>query len=114
MQIGPNNPILPPLGTDAATLGGLSPEERAGKHEATAKRFEELIATMLVKELREGLPQGFFGDGPGSDTFNGWLDKNLGESLASRWDMDIAGMVKTDLDLKQAAYDRAAGAGEEN
>jgi len=113
MQIGANDlPVRTP-DTDLDALAGLSPEERAVRHEQTAKKFEELIATMLVKELRQGLPEGFFGNGPGSDTFNGWLDKNLGESLASRWQLDIAGMVKTDLDLKQAAYDRASSGGEQ-
>jgi Rod binding domain-containing protein len=109
MQVRTNNIPAGAPNSDPAALAGLSVDERELRHEATAKRFEELIATMLVKEMRESLPSGFFGDGPGSDTFNGWLDKNLGESLASRWDMDIAGMVKTDLDLKQAAYDRQDG-----
>jgi Rod binding domain-containing protein len=71
-----------------------------------AKQFESLMATMLVKEMRKSLPEGFFGAGPGSDSFNGWMDKSIGDSLASSWDLDIAGMVKTSLDSKQA---RAAG-----
>ncbi len=111
MQIGSNNLPVETPSTDPAALSRLSPEERAEKNEATAKKFEQLIATMLVKEMRKGLPNGFFGDGPGSDTFNGWLDTNLGESLASRWQLDIAGMVKTDLELKQASYDRMADLG---
>lgn len=90
---------------DAATLAGGSLEERALRHEETAKKFEEVIATMLVKEMRQALPNGFFGGGIGSDTFEGWLDKNLGQSLAANWDLDLAGMIKAGLDTKQAAQD---------
>ena len=90
---------------DPAVLGGVDLEERAARHEETARKFEEVIATMLVKEMRQALPNGFFGGGIGSDTFEGWLDKNLGESLASNWDLDLAGMIKAGLDTKQAAQD---------
>lgn len=74
-------------------------------HEAAGKKFEALIATMLVKEMRKALPGGFFGSGPGADTFGGWLDKSIGDSLADGWNLDIAGMVKTNLDAKQARLD---------
>jgi len=67
-----------------------------------AQEFEVLMATMLVKEMRRGLPDGFFGSGPGSDTFEGWLDKSIGEDLAQNWDLNLAGMVKANLDSKQA------------
>ena len=73
-----------------------------GDKVAAAKKFEALLATLLVKEMRKTLPKGFFGDGPGSDSFNGWLDKSIGDNLASSWDVNIAGMVKTSLDAKQA------------
>jgi flagellar protein FlgJ len=46
-----------------------------------ARDFERLLATQLVKELRRGLPEGFFGSGAGSDVFEGWLDENLGDAL---------------------------------
>ena len=82
MQIGSNDiPIRTPE-TNPATLEGLSPEERDLKHAQTAKKFEELIATMLIKELRKGLSEGFFGDGPGSDTFNGW---RAGTWISPEW-----------------------------
>jgi Rod binding domain-containing protein len=60
--------------------------------------MEALFATMLVKELRSTLPnQGFFGSGPGADTFNGMLDEQIGEQLANRGALDIAGRVKVAL-----------------
>ena len=100
---------LPP----AAELAGMSQLERlpdSGTDPAVAaKQFEALLATMLVKEMRQTLSEGFFGDGPGSDSFNGWLDKSIGDSLADSWDLDLAGLVKTNLDAKQARLDEGAG-----
>ncbi|MFT7484674.1 MAG: Rod binding domain-containing protein [Candidatus Paceibacteria bacterium] len=81
-----------------------------GDHEAAGKQFEALMATMLVKEMRKALPNGFFGKGPGSETFGGWLDKSIGDSLADSWNLDIAGMVKTSLDTKQARLGVEGGA----
>jgi flagellar protein FlgJ len=46
-----------------------------------ARDFERLLATQLVKELRRGLPEGFFGSEAGSDVFEGWFDENLGDAL---------------------------------
>jgi hypothetical protein len=69
---------------------------------AAAEMFEVHIATMLAKEARSSLGEGgFFGKGPGSDIFNGWLDKHVGEALADGWDLDLAGMVRTSIIEKQ-------------
>jgi hypothetical protein len=69
---------------------------------AAAEMFEVHIATMLAKEARSSLGDGgFFGKGPGSDIFNGWLDKHVGEALADGWDLDLAGMVRTSIIEKQ-------------
>ena len=66
--------------------------------EDAGRRMEALFATMLVKELRRTLPnEGFFGSGPGADTFNGMLDEQIGEQLADRGALDIAGRVKVAL-----------------
>jgi Rod binding domain-containing protein len=46
-----------------------------------ARDFERLLATQLVKELRRGLPEGFFGSEAGSDVFEGWFDEHLGDAL---------------------------------
>jgi len=67
-----------------------------------AEMFEVLLATMLAKEARRSLGEGgFFGEGPGSDIFNGWLDKHVGQALADGWDLDLAGMVRTSIIEKQ-------------
>ena len=67
-----------------------------------AEMFEALLATMLVKEARRSLGEGgFFGEGPGADVFNGWLDQHVGQALADGWNLDLAGMVRTGLIEKQ-------------
>ena len=63
-----------------------------------ARELEKVFSTLLVKELRRGLGDGFFGGGAGSDTFESWLDEHLGESLARDGVLDLAGQVKVELD----------------
>ena len=75
-------------------------EGEAGETNAVAEEFSALLGTMLVKELRKSLPEGFFGTGPGSDIMDGWLDEHIGKSLADGWDLDIAGMVKVGIENK--------------
>ena len=66
-----------------------------------AEQMEALFATLLVKELSRTLPgEGFFGEGPGSDVFNGWMDEFLGERLATDGALDLAGRVKTALEAR--------------
>ena len=84
-------------------------QARNGKTDQAAKQFEELLATMLVRELRRGLPDGFFGAGAGSDVFEGWLDEHLGRSLARDGVFDLAQEVRVSLgasaDVRAAAED---------
>lgn len=69
--------------------------------EVAGERLEALFATLLVKELRRGLPnEGFFGGGAGADTYNGWLDEHLGEALAAAGALDLAGRVKAALEAR--------------
>lgn len=78
--------------------------DTAGENrEAAAKKLEALFATMLVREMRKSLPKGFFGDGPGADTFNGWFDQKLGQSLSDSGALDLAGQISVSLQAKEAA-----------
>jgi len=89
-------------GVDRA-MARLSALGDASDPTAASEMFEVHLATMLAKEARSSLGDGgFFGKGPGSDIFNGWLDKHVGEALAKGWDLDIAGMVRTSIIDKQA------------
>lgn len=72
-----------------------------------AKKFESLLATQLVKEMRRSLGDGFFGEGPQADVYSGWLDQFLGEALARDGGLHLADGVKRSLESKQAAVDAA-------
>lgn len=79
----------------------------AAKSQANAKsaaevpeQFSKLLATMLVKEMRQALPEGFFGEGTGSDIFDGWLDEHLGAALAQRDGLRIEGMLAHSMQSK--------------
>ena len=64
------------------------------------EQFSKLLATMLVKEMRQALPEGFFGEGTGSDIFDGWLDEHLGAALAQRDGLRIEGMLAHSMQSK--------------
>lgn len=65
------------LSGDPLPKAGMSPEE-------AAEKFEGLLMTMLVKELRQSLPgDGLFGSGPGAAIYEGLFDQALAESLSS-------------------------------
>ena len=85
-----------------ARLGSLT-RARMQSDEAAAHEFEALLGTMLVKELRQSLPEGFFGQASGADTFNGWFDEVIGRQIASSGALDLAGMVKVSLEAKKNA-----------
>ena len=70
-----------------------------------ADQFEALLATTLVREMRKGLSDGFFGDGPGADVFEGWLDEHVGGALAESGALDLAGIIKVNLGVKQDGVD---------
>jgi len=80
-----------------------------GKDAETAKAFESMFASMLVKEMRSSIEGGFFGKGPGADTYGQWFDKEMGEAIASDGGLGLAGMLKTQLGLERP---QSAPAGE--
>jgi len=86
----------------------------SGRAEEASKAFEELLARMLVKELRRGLPNGFFGGGAGADVYESWLDEHLGAALTRDDSLGLAGMVKAGLELRsEVDVDADTDAGEE-
>ncbi len=87
-----------------AQLAGARSEAAGGDVDKAAFAFEKLLATMLVKEMNRTLPEGFFGGGVGSDTFNGWLEEHLGGALAETRALGIAESVRASiLQQRQAA-----------
>jgi len=100
-----------------ARMEGLAERARAaaGEKDAgeAAQGFESLLATMLVKEMRRALPEGFFGAGSGADVFDGWLDEHLGQALAASGALDLAGSIRISLGEKAAALAQSQAAGGE-
>ncbi|MCP3914850.1 MAG: hypothetical protein GY711_04720 [bacterium] len=81
----------------AEQIGRADKSAEADMAEA-GEEMEALFTTMLIKEMRKSLPnEGFFGDGVGADTFNGWMDEFLGRELAKNGALEMAGLVKAAL-----------------
>jgi Rod binding domain-containing protein len=91
--------------TSAAREGTLaelkSPSLRSRPAEA-AQKFEALFASQLVKEMRQTLSSGFFGDGPQADVYAAWLDQFLGEAIAKDGGLRLAQQLRTDLERPRA------------
>jgi Rod binding domain-containing protein len=79
---------------------------RAGETKQAAVAFESLLGAMLVRELRRALPAGFFGRGAGADTYEAWLDDQVGRTLGER---DAFGMrTMLEREIGRIAERRAA------
>ncbi len=65
--------------------------------DVAAKKFEELFATLLVKEMRKALPEGPFGQGPGADVYEGWFDEHVGAALARGGTLELAQVIRASL-----------------
>jgi Rod binding domain-containing protein len=74
-----------------------------------AKMFEEVLATMMVRELRRGVEGGFFGSGAGADVYEGWLDQHVGKALADTGALDLAQSIRLSIRDKQAEAQATAG-----
>ena len=94
------------LGHSARDLR-LAGEARGADAETAAQKFEALFATMLVREMRRALPEGFFGGGSGAEIYDGWLDEHVGKALARDGALHLAGMIKTNLARDRAQEQRS-------
>lgn len=95
----------------ANDVSSLQSTLQGGAHDSpavAAKKFESLLATQLVKEMRRSLGDGFFGEGPQADVYSGWLDQYLGEALARDGGLHLGEGLKRSLEQKQAAQDALA------
>lgn len=105
--------LLARAATDASGASRLEARadelRRGGPDGQAAQQFEELLATLLVKELRRALPDGLFGDGPGADVYEGWFDEHLGRSLALGGKLGLAEVVQEGLVRKARARDGEGG-----
>lgn len=94
--------------SDLVQARGVEAAARKGDSEKASKMFEELLATMLVREMRRELSDGFFGSGAGADIYEGWLDQNVGRALAETGSLDLAQSIRVSLDQKKAQAQEAA------
>ena len=109
MDGGASTPALPPVAQSVGLrrLEAAQRELRNGDHGDAAREFERLFATLLVKEMRATLPEGFFGEGAGSDVFDGWFDEHTGSALSEGRGLGLRVALERDLGLEQAALDAA-------
>ena len=107
MQIGGEHQFAQTAATAAGdqlanSAAALAAKAKAGDASAAGvpRQFSKLLATMLVKEMRRALPEGFFGEGAGSDIFDGWLDEHMGAALADRDGLRLEDMIAHSMQLK--------------
>jgi Rod binding domain-containing protein len=106
MEIRGSTDALSALGALDDARGRAAERSLRGKDAEAGHAFESFFAQMFVREMRRGLPEGFFG-GAGADVYSSWLDEHLGESLAKDDALGIAGMVRAALGRQRAADERA-------
>ena len=86
-----------------------------GQDAKAAAEFESLFASMMVKEMRKTMPEGFFGDATGSDVYGEWFDRHMGEALAQDDALGLAGILKSQLGLERVeGYEKASGIDTQN
>ena len=68
--------------------------ERARERtDEAATAFQTVFTRLFVREMRRSLDVGLF-DGSGADTYSAWFDEHVGDVLAERDALGLAGMVK--------------------
>jgi Rod binding domain-containing protein len=90
--------------TDAKPGSGTAAAEEVGDVAMadTAKKFQSVFSTLLVKEMRRSLGDGFFGEGAGGDIYSGWLDEHVGQTLADRDALHMRDLIERSLFNKAA------------
>lgn len=73
--------------------GNLERAANSASSKNAGDKFEAMLGTMLAKEMRKGLDEGFFGKGPGADAFSGWLDEYVGQVMAEQGTLGTGAMV---------------------
>lgn len=108
-------PLIPGGMPTASTLHALQTRLDAnvqgGDPGETAKKFESVLSTLLVKEMRRSLPEGFFGGGADGDIYSGWLDEHVGQTLAERDALHMRDLITRSVLQKAASSDVQPQAG---
>ena len=87
---------IPSLNVPISQVDASSLAQGATAKEAqhVAKEFEAVFMSMLVKQMRETLDEGFFSK-ESSDTFGGMFDLYMGQHAAGSGSLGIEKMVAT-------------------
>ena len=80
---------MKPVAPDVHTLDSLARLKETKNLEETAKNFEAVFLSMMVKEMRKSVP-GLFGKGPGSNIYESMFDQMMGQSLAEGQGLGLA------------------------
>ncbi|QDT10251.1 rod-binding protein [Planctomycetes bacterium K23_9] len=83
----PSSPMLDVMGA-----GSLDNKTNAKNIESVGTEFESVFLSMMLKEMRNSLEGGFFGE-EGSDTYGGMFDLFIGKELAQSRPLGIADML---------------------
>ncbi len=84
-----------------------------GKTGEAAESFQSVLATMLIKEMRRSLPEGMFGKGPGAETYEGWFDEQVGQSMAKCNALGMDDMLREQIERARLQVQEASEAEEE-
>ncbi|MSR75877.1 MAG: hypothetical protein EXS14_10460 [Planctomycetes bacterium] len=68
--------IMQPLSIDPSRSAAAGMDR-----EQAAEQMESVFLSLLVKEMRQSLPEGLFGGGPGAAVYEGLFDEHLGQQL---------------------------------
>ena len=72
-----------------------------GAAEEVAEALESVFSSMLIKEMRKTLSDGFFG-GEQSDVMGGMFDMHLGSAMSEQQELGIKQMVLDEWAQRQA------------
>jgi Rod binding domain-containing protein len=103
-----NDVSIASRGTLEVALARAESAQRPGAR--VGKQFEALLSSLLVKEVRSTLENGFFGESTGADTFNGWIDDHVGRMIAERGDLGLARVVDGEIARRVGAEAPGDGA----
>lgn len=110
--------MTPAPGTGAVVRGprpALPAEAgpRGGGAREAAQAVEGMFVSLLVAEMRKTLDGGgFFGDGPGSDVFDGMFDRLMGEEIAKQGGFGLAAFVEAGVKARGPGGQAAAPSAE--
>jgi Rod binding domain-containing protein len=92
-----------------STTGAPGDPKNDAKAVEAARAVEGVFVSMLIAEMKKSFEGGgFFGDGPGSEVFDGMFDRLMGEEIAKKGGFGLADFVEATVKARSA--DRQAPA----